>query len=108
MPASFPETAISTERLLLRPLAGGDVPGLVAMMDDELVHAWTDVVQPFTEEHAREWIRMLAPARRIEGRGIVFAVTEHLTQRVVGVVELRNTDWRLLSTEVVFVTASGA
>ncbi|GAA3015188.1 GNAT family N-acetyltransferase [Kitasatospora albolonga] len=108
MPASFPETAISTERLLLRPLAGGDVPGLVAMMDDELVHAWTDVVQPFTEEHAREWTRMLAPARRIEGRGIVFAVTEHLTQRMVGVVELRSTDWRLLSTEVVFVTASWA
>ncbi|GAA0687523.1 GNAT family N-acetyltransferase [Kitasatospora atroaurantiaca] len=108
MAASFPETAISTDRLLLRPLEDGDAPSLVAMMADELVHAWTAIPQPFTEAHALEWARTLAPARRAEGRGIVFAVTEHLTQRVVGVVELRGTDWRLLSTEVSYITASWA
>ncbi|AUG76022.1 acetyltransferase [Kitasatospora sp. MMS16-BH015] len=108
MPASFPETAISTERLLLRPLSDDDAPGLTAMMADELVHAWTAIPQPFTEAHALEWSRSLAPARRISGRGIVFAVTEHLTQRLVGVVELRSTDWRLLSTEATFITASWA
>ncbi|WP_441247226.1 GNAT family N-acetyltransferase [Kitasatospora sp. McL0602] len=108
MPASFPETAISTERLLLRPLEVDDASSLTAMMADELVHTWTAIPQPFTEAHAVEWARLLAPARRIQGRGIVFAVTEHLTQRVVGVVELRGTDWRLLSTEVVFITAPWA
>ena len=108
MPASFPETAISTERLLLRPLEDDDAPSLVAMMADELVHTWTAIPQPFTERHALEWSRTLAPARRAQGRGIVFAVTEHLTQRVVGVVELRGTDWRLLSTEVSFITAPWA
>ncbi|MER5863656.1 GNAT family N-acetyltransferase [Kitasatospora sp. NPDC002040] len=108
MAASFPETAISTERLMLRPLAETDAPSLVAMMADEQVHAWTAIPQPFTEGHALEWIRELAPARRAEGRGIVFAVTEHLTQRVVGVVELRCTDWRLRSTEATCVTAAWA
>jgi RimJ/RimL family protein N-acetyltransferase len=108
MAASFPETAISTERLLLRPLAETDAPSLVAMMADEQVHAWTAIPQPFTDGHAREWIRELAPARRADGRGIVFAVTEHLTQRVVGVVELRCTDWRLRSTEATYVTAAWA
>ncbi|GAA2146075.1 GNAT family N-acetyltransferase [Kitasatospora kazusensis] len=108
MPASFPETAISTERLLLRPLEDDDAPSLVAMMADELVHTWTAIPQPFTEGHALEWSQVLAPARRAQGRGIVFAVTEHLTQRVVGIVELRGTDWRLRSTEVSFITAPWA
>ncbi|GAA4874538.1 GNAT family N-acetyltransferase [Kitasatospora terrestris] len=108
MAASFPETAISTDRLLLRPLADEDVPSLVAMFDDEPVRTWTDYPQPYTEAHARELVRLLAPARRADGRGIVFAVTEHLTQRVVGLAELRRTDWRLRATEVRFLTASWA
>ncbi|GAB2721212.1 GNAT family N-acetyltransferase [Kitasatospora kifunensis] len=108
MPASFPETAISTERLLLRPLEEGDVPELVAMMADDLVLSWTDVPQPYTSEHALHWVRRQVPALRAEGRGIAFAITEHLTQRLVGTVELRSTDWRLLSTEAAYVTASWA
>ncbi|MFE6051712.1 GNAT family N-acetyltransferase [Kitasatospora sp. NPDC056446] len=108
MAASFPETAISTERLLLRPLAEDDAPGLATMMADELVMAWTDLPHPFTEAYAAELARTLAPAHRAAGRGIVFAVTEHLTQRLVGLVELRNTDWRLRSTEISYVTAAWA
>ncbi|MFE6746872.1 GNAT family N-acetyltransferase [Kitasatospora purpeofusca] len=108
MAASFPETAISTERLLLRPLAEDDAPGLAAMMADELVLAWTDHPHPFTEAHALDLARTLAPAHRATGRGIVLAVTEHLTQRLVGLVELRHTDWRLRSTEISFVTAAWA
>lgn len=105
MAASFPETAISTERLLLRPLAEDDAHGLATMMADDLVLAWTDLPHPFTEEYAAELARTLAPAHRAAGRGIVFAVTENLTQRLVGLVELRNTDWRLRSTEISYVTA---
>ncbi|WP_406114422.1 GNAT family N-acetyltransferase [Kitasatospora purpeofusca] len=108
MAASFPETAISTERLLLRPLAEDDAPGLAVMMADELVLAWTDHPHPFTEAHALDLARTLAPAHRAGGRGIVLAVTEHLTQRLVGLVELRHTDWRLRSTEISFVTATWA
>ncbi|GAB7186123.1 GNAT family N-acetyltransferase [Kitasatospora sp. Ki12] len=108
MAASFPETAISTERLLLRPLAEDDAPGLAAMMADDLVLAWTDLPHPFTEAYAAELVRTHAPAHRAAGRGIVFAVTEHLTQRLVGLVELRNTDWRLRSTEISYVTATWA
>ncbi|MDH6133669.1 RimJ/RimL family protein N-acetyltransferase [Kitasatospora sp. MAA4] len=108
MPASFPETAISTERLLLRPLEEGDAPGLVAMMADELVLSWTDVPQPYTRAHALGWLRSEVPELRAAGRGIAFAITEHLTQRLVGIVELHHTDWRLLSTEASYVTAPWA
>ncbi|MFJ1705178.1 GNAT family N-acetyltransferase [Kitasatospora sp. NPDC088346] len=108
MAASFPETAISTDRLLLRPPADSDAASLVSMMADDQVNAWTAVPQPFTETHARAWIRQLSPARRSEGRGIAFVVTEHLTQRVVGTVELDGTDWRLGSTGITYITAPWA
>ncbi|MEW1912315.1 GNAT family N-acetyltransferase [Kitasatospora sp. NPDC085895] len=108
MAASFPETAISTERLLLRPLDDGDTAGLTALASDDQVHTWTSLPSPFTEAHAQHLIRVLAPGRRAEGGGIVFAVAEHLTQRLVGLVDLRCTDWRLRSTEIGFITAAWA
>lgn len=108
MAANFPETAITTERLLLRPLDDGDIAGLVALADDDQVQTWTSLPVPFTEAHAQHLVRVLAPGRRSEGSGIVFAVAEHLTQRLVGLVDLRATDWRLRSTEIGVITAAWA
>ncbi|GAB2585900.1 GNAT family N-acetyltransferase [Streptomyces capparidis] len=108
MAATFPETSLSTERIVLRPFEEEDVPALVDMMNDELVRAWTSVPAPYTEAHARDWVTRGAPAERTEGRGIVFAVAEHLTGRLVGTVHLSHTDWRCRNTEVSYVTASWA
>ncbi|HZG03121.1 MAG TPA: GNAT family N-acetyltransferase [Streptomyces sp.] len=108
MTSIFPEISISTERLVLRPLEEADVPAFTEMMNDELVTAWTSVPVPYTEDDAREWITRGAPAERTEGRGIVFAVTEFLTQRLVGTVHLRKTDWRVLSAEAAYVIAPWA
>ncbi|WP_440582048.1 GNAT family N-acetyltransferase [Streptomyces flavofungini] len=104
----FPDISISTERLVLRPLEEADVPAYAEMMNDELVTAWTSVPEPYTEDHARTWITGLAPAERTEGRGIVLAVTEFLTQRLVGIIQLRATDWRVRSTELNYVVAPWA
>ncbi|MFP8886150.1 GNAT family N-acetyltransferase [Streptomyces mangrovi] len=108
MTSIFPEISISTERLVLRPLETEDAPAFTEMMNDELVTAWTSVPAPYTEEHAREWITRGAPAERTGGRGIVFAVTEFLTQRLVGTVHLRKADWRVLSAEAAYVIAPWA
>lgn len=108
MACTFPEITISTERLLLRPFEAGDVPSLVEMMNDELVHAWTSVPHPYAEAHARAWALETAPAERAEGRGTAFAVAEQLTQRLVGTVQLARVDWRLRSGEFRFVTAPWA
>ena len=108
MTSTFPDISISTERLVLRSFEEPDIEAFAEMMNDELVTAWTSVPHPYTKDDARTWITELAPAERTEGRGIVFAVTEFLTQRLVGIVHLRNTDWRVRSSEIAYVVAPWA
>nr|WP_145483882.1 MULTISPECIES: GNAT family N-acetyltransferase [Streptomyces] len=108
MTSTFPNISISTERLVLRPLDEDDVPALAEMMNDEQVAAWTDVPQPFTEAGARRWITEHAPAERAAGRGLDLAVTEFLTQRLVGVVQLTRTDWHIRATELSYIVAPWA
>ncbi|MGW7515500.1 GNAT family N-acetyltransferase [Streptomyces sp. NPDC054796] len=108
MTSTFPDISISTDRLVLRPFEEADIPALTEMMGDELVTAWTSVPCPYTESEARDFITRRAPTVRSAGEGIVFAVTEFLTQRLVGVVHLSSTDWRILSTEAGYITAPWA
>ncbi|KES06984.1 acetyltransferase [Streptomyces toyocaensis] len=108
MTSTFPDISISTERLVLRSLDTDDVPALAAMMNDEQVAAWTSVPQPFTEQAARTWITEYAPAERAAGRGLDLAVTEFLTQRPVGVIQLGRTNWRVRSAELSYIIAPWA
>ena len=108
MTSTFPDISISTERLVLRHLDEDDVRALSEMMNDEQVGAWTDLPQPFTQDHARAWITEQAPAERAAGRGLDLAVTEFLTQRLVGVIRLARTSWRVRATELACVIAPWA
>lgn len=108
MTPTFPAITISTDRLQLRPFEEADVPELTEMMNDELTVAWTAVPVPYRTALARDWIKRVAPAERAEGRGIVFAVAENLTHRLVGSVRLTRTDWHTLSAEAGYVIAPWA
>ncbi|MGW2562146.1 GNAT family N-acetyltransferase [Streptomyces sp. NPDC001514] len=108
MTTTFPDISISTERLVLRAFEDADIPAHTEMMNDEMVTTWTSVPHPYTQQDAEDWVRRIAPAERAEGRGIVFAVTEFLTQRLVGIVYLQNTDWRVLAAEAAYATAPWA
>ena len=108
MMSTFPDISISTERLVLRPFDEDDIQALTEMMNDEQVMAWTDVPQPFTERGAHTWITEYAPAERVSGRGLDLAVTEFLTQRLVGVIQLTKTNWHIRSTELSYVVAPWA
>ncbi|WP_171117467.1 MULTISPECIES: GNAT family N-acetyltransferase [Streptomyces] len=108
MTSTFPTISISTERLVLRPLDEDDIPALAEMMNDEQVVAWTDVPQPFTEDGARTWITEDAPTERAAGRGLDLAVTEFLTQRLVGIIQLGKTNWHVRSTEMSYIIAPWA
>ncbi|MCX5556252.1 GNAT family N-acetyltransferase [Streptomyces sp. NBC_00038] len=108
MTSTFPDISISTERLVLRALEDEDVSALAEMMNDEMVAAWTAVPQPFTEDGARSWITDYAPAERAAGRGLDLAVTEFLTQRLVGIIQLAKTNWHVRSTELSYIIAPWA
>ena len=108
MTSTFPDVTIHTERLVLRPYEEADIPELAEMMNDELSAAWTSVPTPYTAADARRWVTRTAPAERAEGRGIVFAVSEHLTQRLVGTVSLMNTSWRFRTATIGYVVAPWA
>lgn len=108
MTTTFPDVTISTDRLVLRAFEEDDVTALAEMMNDEHVTAWTSVPHPYTHADAHLWATRQSHAERTDGRGIVFAVTEFLTQRLVGIVHLQNTDWRTRTTEAGYVTAPWA
>ncbi|MFE9460282.1 GNAT family N-acetyltransferase [Streptomyces californicus] len=108
MTTTFPSISISTDRLVMRPFEMADIPAHIEMMNDEAVIAWMDGPNPYTRVDAERWVRRIAPAERTGGHGIALAVTEFLTQRLVGSVRLLNTDWRTRSTEVRYITAPWA
>ncbi|MFG3498501.1 GNAT family N-acetyltransferase [Streptomyces sp. NPDC047928] len=108
MTSTFPDISISTERLVLRPYEEADIPAHTEMMNDELIVAWATAPHPYTTADSEEWVRRIAPAERATGRGVALAVTEFLTQRLVGTVHLRNTNWRTRATEAAYVTAPWA
>ncbi|MFD5429919.1 GNAT family N-acetyltransferase [Streptomyces sp. NPDC127084] len=108
MTTTFPDISISTERLVLRALEPADAPALAEMMNDEQVATWTPVPQPFTEAAAYGWIGDYAPTEHAAGRGLDLAITEFLTQRLVGVIQLAHTDWRVRSTELSYIVAPWA
>jgi RimJ/RimL family protein N-acetyltransferase len=108
MTSTFPDITISTDRLVLRAFEEADIPDLAEMMNDELTTAWTTVPHPYTNAEARNWATRLAPAERTEGRGIVLAVAEIFTHRLVGCMHLMNTNWRTLATEIGYVIAPWA
>ncbi|EST20391.1 acetyltransferase [Streptomyces niveus NCIMB 11891] len=108
MTTTFPDVSISTERLVLRPFEAADIPAHIEMMNDEPVIAWTSAPYPYSAQDAEEWVNAIAPAERTEGRGLVLAVTEFLTQRLVGLARLKNTNWRTRTTEMSYVTAPWA
>ncbi|EST39620.1 hypothetical protein N566_00935 [Streptomycetaceae bacterium MP113-05] len=108
MTPTFPDVSINTDRLVLRSFDDADVPALTEMMNDELVATRNSAPAPYTGADARDWVTRGAPAARTRGDGVVFAVTEFLTQRLVGSVRLKRTDWRLRTTEVTYATAPWA
>ncbi|WP_084714308.1 GNAT family N-acetyltransferase [Streptacidiphilus rugosus] len=105
---TFPEITINTDRLELRAFEPDDAPALAEMMNDELVHQWTTVPHPYTDADADAWVLARAAAERAGGNGLALAAVEFLTQRLIGTVRLRATDWRLRSTEAQVVVASWA
>lgn len=59
---SMEPVTLSTERLLLRPLAPGDAGAVLAACQDPEIQRWTGVPSPYLPEHARTFAGKVVPA----------------------------------------------
>ncbi|MFJ6012904.1 GNAT family N-acetyltransferase [Streptomyces sp. NPDC092952] len=96
----FPETTLRSRRLVLRAFNSGDVPDAYASCSDSLTQQWLPLPRPYTLGDATAWCTTTAHAMRESGDGIQFAIVDVGTDRLVGQVGLKKTDWRALTSEV--------
>lgn len=101
----FPQVEVTTERLLLRAYTEDDIEDNVALYDHELAHRWSNVPAPYTLEHSRDWCTRITVEVHTSGHGVIWAVTDRVTGRLLGCAGFYRTDWRNKITEV---TAAGA
>ncbi|MFD9944195.1 GNAT family N-acetyltransferase [Nonomuraea sp. NPDC059023] len=103
----FPHRELLTARLRLRRPDERDIPGLAATGADERTQAFTTVPRGYTEADARGFLRHVEQARA-DGAGVAWTVEERESGRYVGGVDLKDTDWRMRTTEVGYMTAPWA
>ncbi|MFI9558310.1 GNAT family N-acetyltransferase [Nonomuraea endophytica] len=103
----FPHHELFTARLRLRRPDRRDLPGLAATGADARTQAFTTVPRGYTEADARGFLRHVEQARA-DGEGVAWTVEERESGRYVGSVDLKDTDWRMRTTEVGYMTAPWA
>ncbi|GAA2466355.1 hypothetical protein GCM10023100_74820 [Actinocorallia cavernae] len=96
----FPETVLHTDRLVLRPFTAADAQDTQASCADALTQRRLPLPRPYTLAAATAWCTSVSHALRESGDGIHFAVTDTRTERLMGTVGLKKTDWRGLTSEV--------
>ncbi|MFJ2164426.1 GNAT family N-acetyltransferase [Streptomyces griseofuscus] len=96
----FPETVLRTDRLVLRPFTAADAQDTQASCADALTQRWLPLPRPYTLDAATAWCTSISHGLRESGDGIHFAVTDTRTDRLMGTVRLKKTDWRGRTSEI--------
>lgn len=104
----FPDTVLTTGRLVLRAFAAEDVDATRAACADEVTQRWLPLPRPYTRDDAVDWCTKTAHALRRSGDGVHFAVTDAADGRLLGHVGLKKTDWRAAVSEVGYWVAPWA
>ena len=100
MANAFPELTLSTQRIVLRPLAGGDIPDVQLSCADELTQRWLPLLNPYTLQAAADYCTVIAPRFRESGGGIHLAMADAGSNQLLGSISLKKTDWQALTSEV--------
>lgn len=95
----FPETTLRTERLVLRPFTAADIPDTQLSCADELTQQWLPLPHPYTLDTAAEYCTQ-AHQWRESGDGIVFAVADPDSNRLLASLHIKEINWRALTSEV--------
>ena len=86
------EPALTTERLILRPLTLDDAPVVQQLAGKrEIADTTLSIPYPCSEQQAREWISRHTEARA-QGKGVGFGVELTQTNQLIGAVGLGEID----------------
>lgn len=83
---------LTTERLLLRPLAPTDVDTVHAACQDPAIRRWILVPDPYTREDAEEFVARLGPAGWRDDTAYNFALVTRTDGELVGAMGLVGLD----------------
>ncbi|WP_238010707.1 GNAT family protein [Dactylosporangium sp. AC04546] len=107
----FARDTLTTDRLVLRPFTHEDAPEVHRAWQDERFIASAPVGYPYAGadlETALAWCTTGIEQRRLEGKGVGFAVVPHTGTPLVGHVSLFGTDWQARTCEIHYWTAPWA
>jgi RimJ/RimL family protein N-acetyltransferase len=108
MPAlPFPEPPLRDDLVELRPWRSDDAPDLVVVLQDAEIPRWTAIPAPYDSRDAREFLRLVEPARRA-GRELSLAVAEAEGGGILGGCGLTILDWSDRKAEIGYWIAAGA
>ncbi len=99
IPLLLPDPPLADERVLLRPLAEGDVLDVVEGCRDPLVQRFTRVPANYAEADARAFIGG-ARDRRANGVSLELAIAAATDERLAGVIGLVRDRWDVERAEV--------
>jgi ribosomal-protein-alanine N-acetyltransferase len=111
MHETFPRTVLTTERLLVRPFIAADAPDVHAAWQDEAFVQSAPVGYPYAAADlptAVSWCTTGIEQRRLDGKGVGFALVPRGGGRVAGHVSLFGTDWETRTTEIHYWTSPWA
>jgi [ribosomal protein S5]-alanine N-acetyltransferase len=96
------QPALTTERLILRPLTLEDAPIIQQLAGKrEIADTTISIPHPYSEQQARDWISSHADAC-VQGKGVAFGVELTHTNQLIGAVGLREIDQEHLQAEMGF------
>jgi RimJ/RimL family protein N-acetyltransferase len=101
--STFPETTLTTARLLLRSFRREDMTENTLACRDELSRRWLPLPDPYTEADSEAWCTLIAPAFRTSGDGIQWAIERD--GRWAGSIGLHHTEWLSRESEVGYLIA---
>ncbi|WP_426503908.1 GNAT family N-acetyltransferase [Dactylosporangium sp. McL0621] len=107
----FPSTVLTTERLLLRPFTAADAPDVHAAWQDAAFVASAPVGYPYAGADlptAVAWCTSGIEQRRLDGKGVGFALAPRAGGRLAGHVALFGADWDARTAEIHYWTAPWA
>lgn len=104
--STFDDVALHDGPLTLRAPSTADVPAIVTTCRDPLTQQWLPLPNPYDETHALDFVTDLARATWRSGLGIVRAIESD--GDFAGMIDLKKTDWRGLTTEIGYWVCGGA